>query len=285
MAKSIDDLDRSLQDILKALQAANKASGAGSGSGTGTGGARGPQTLRDVFQNSFRQSMQRGGPLQQMAAHGAGFLGRASGSGAAVGGATGAIAGPIVAVGIELAKVPGRVKEFVEGLHSANKALAQFSPTMAQIMAKSDVADFMRNMRKGEMVAESAGRLAETRGRLNEAMLPAETGMQNLWNSLGNFAGSAVSNFLEKSGWGKQLGEIADSASKQLDLMAEHFGGQSEAIKYMSTQEELEQFMNREAKKIDRKRAGPLANAGAAGAGSSLTQRLRARGANPRLDG
>lgn len=118
---------------------------------------------------------------------------------------------------VSMAQLPNKIKAFAEGLHQANRQFANASPAMAMVMMQSDFQDLMRDMRKGNTIAGSAAGLAEGRNKLLNQMEPAETGFQNLQNRAGELASTAMSAFLEKSGWGKQAGKLFDALGEMLE--------------------------------------------------------------------
>ncbi len=263
MPKTVEDLDKSLQDILKALQAANKSAGVGSGGGTGTGGAQGPKTLRDMFGTQFRQAQQGTGGIGSAIggmARSAGNVAGAAQKGAMLGGPVGGIVAGLGQLGMELAKTPAAVKQFIEGLHGANRALSEYSSSMATVMARSDIKDIMRNMRRGELVAKSAGALSNARANLQDSLVPIETGWQKLENGLGALAGNIVTVFLEKSGLGENFGEWLNQMAETVMEWAKDWGYEVKKKNKMaennSVQDELEGFI----KEIDNQKNKKAAN-------------------------
>jgi hypothetical protein len=201
---NIDDLHKVLEEIKKTLENSAKASVGAPGAATKLGA---PSSIGDHFKASFEKaklgSMKMPGveKLGGMAGKGAGF------GGGMLGGAAGGIVGMTAGLGVELAKLPYHIKEFAEGLHTANRQFAQFSPSMAMVMAQSDMQDNMRKMQQGEQLAASAGGLAEARGRLLDQLTPIDTEWQRLQNRFGETVTSGMATFMEKSGWGAQLTE------------------------------------------------------------------------------
>ena len=206
MPKSIDDLNNVLEEILKVMQGTAKAQGTGGNSSSNT--APGGKTLKDHFADAFKKGAKDGFGFEKMLGGQAGKLGSLAGQGYGAAGMAGAIGAPLLAVGVEMAKLPGQIREFAQELHNANRQFAQFSPSMAMVMAMSDMRDNFRKMDQGEKLAASAERLAEARGNLEDQLAPIETEWQKLKNNVGAGLAEGMSTFLEKSEWGKQLADI-----------------------------------------------------------------------------
>jgi uncharacterized phage infection (PIP) family protein YhgE len=201
MAKNIDDLDKHLEDILKVLQESAKAQGV---TAPGSGGSKkAPKTLQDSFEQAIEKMDGKSIAKNPGLAKQFQSAGGLSGIGKSILGP----AAPLVGVGVELAKLPGQIREFAQGLHDANRQFAQFSPAMAQVFAVSDMQDRLRKMQQGENLAASAGGLAGARGRLEDQLTPLDTQMQRLQNRFGEAVTGAMATFLEKSEYAKQLTE------------------------------------------------------------------------------
>ena len=198
MPSSMDDLNKSLQEILQALK---------KGGGTGGGAGGGTKSIRDMFLQSYGQNKEGGLGIQKAIGGMAGKIGGMAGQGASIAGPIGAIAGPLAALGVELAKTPQKVREFVDGLHQANRSFAAFSPSMAAVFAQADMQDMIRKMGQGEALAPSAKGLADVRMRLEDKLAPIDTQWQRFQNRLGEAIGGGMATFLEKSGWADQLTE------------------------------------------------------------------------------
>lgn len=243
----INELNTTLKEILAAIK---QGAGGGSVSSTGGGKGFGPQSLKDYLINKavggrgfgpqslkgyFAEGMakgQRGGlGIQQALGSVAGKLGQSSGIGSSAAGALGKIGGPLVLIGKELVTLPWKIKDFAEGLHDANRQFAQYSGPMSAVMAQSDMADMIRKMNQGDVLASSAGGLADARGRLLDELAPIETQGQRFQNNLGQAVTNGMANFVEKSGWGKQLEEIMTQGNDFLEDIGKDIGLLSDKAK------------------------------------------------------
>lgn len=196
----INDLNTTLKEVLAAIK---QGAGGGSVSSTGGGKGFGPQSLKDYFTQGVTKGQRGGLGIQQSMGGMLGKLGQSSGMGSNIAGGLGKIAGPLAAIGVEMVKLPWKIKDFAEGLHNANRQFAQYSGPMAAVMAQSDIADMLRSMRQGDTLATSAGGLADARGRLLDQLTPIETQGQRFMNNIGQASTNMVSGFLEKSGFAK----------------------------------------------------------------------------------
>lgn len=128
-----------------------------------------------------------GGAASAAGAAGAGGGGAAAGVGGAL-----AAAGPIgmavaatvavVALGVELAKLPGQIKDWANSLLESQRKLGEVSGAMAQVFARKDVFDTFRNQRIGDATAGSAGNLEGSYEHLSNALESIDTLTSNIWN-------------------------------------------------------------------------------------------------------
>lgn len=264
MASSIEDLQKSLQDILQVLKKTGSAQTGGGGGGAGT-----PKTLKDQIAGALQHSQSRyGGGIAKAIAGRAGSMAGGGGGGQAaslmagrvtsmgsgssatsgmMGGAAGGIAGGLIAIGIELVKLPGRVRELAEHLHEANRQFAQFSPSMGLVMAQSDFRDSMRKMKQGEELSASAGRLADARGKLEDQMVKPETEWEKLKNNFGAALSKGMATFLDKSGY-------SDQAAAILKEFNEFVFGKDTDKKEDTWVEELDELVLDERRKLEDRR-------------------------------
>lgn len=191
MAASIDDLNQSLRDILKAMNA-----------------QPGGPSMGQYFKQGYMGGQKGGLGVSQAVGGMASKMGNAAGIGSSIAGPIGAVMGPVAAFGAEMAKLPWKIKEFAEGLHQANRQFAQYSGPMAAVFAQSDIQDMLRKMKQGDALASSAEGLSNARGRLLDQLAPIETQAQRFQNRLGESITNAMATFMEKSGFGEQLEEI-----------------------------------------------------------------------------
>lgn len=171
--------------------------------GTGDGGpseakAGKPKTIGEFMQKQFAKGEGEGFGIQKGIGNKLGGLAELSGKGAAIGGTFGAIAAPAAALAMELAKLPGQIRDFTNGLHESNRALANFSPAMAQVFAASDWQDAMRKMAKGEAQADSAGSLADSRARMEDAFAPFDNAAANVQNEAMALISEILASILEE---------------------------------------------------------------------------------------
>lgn len=238
------DINTLHQDLTEVLQAIKKLSGeSGTTPGTGSGGS-----IKDALGKRAGAMGRKG--IQDYSV--AGMM--QAGKGAAMGGINSAlggavpILGPMIAIGKELAHLPERIRKFADGLHQANRAFASVSPSMSLVMMQSDFQEMMRNMRKGEAIAGSAGALAEARNKLENQLAPVDVGKQNLMNEAGALLSSAMGNFLEKSDWGKQLGNLFGEGAGALKQLREKMDGEDQ-VREDAWIKELEQLERDEERK------------------------------------
>jgi hypothetical protein len=72
--------------------------------------------------------------------------------------------------------------EFVQRIREANRALAEFSPSMALVFSQSRVRDIQRGFRLGEGTAGTAGNLEKAMGDLKDTFAPVSALIRNNLN-------------------------------------------------------------------------------------------------------
>lgn len=85
-----------------------------------------------------------------------------------------------------------KIRDWSNQLHESNMQFAEFSESMAQVQAQSDFEQFQIKRQKGEERAESAGKLAESKNRLDRELAPIE----NEWAKFKNTVGAGLNNLL-----------------------------------------------------------------------------------------
>lgn len=204
LAKSNQEAVKLLGEIVKFMAKAGGAPGAepryAGKSGTAWAGF---QQLR-AGQNMGMSGLAKG-------AMGGGW-GAAGGAGGSLSmmGKVGLVGGVIT----ELAKLPFHLIKFADGLHQANKAFADVSPSMAAVMAVSDMRDMMREMRQGEQLSGGAKRLADARGQYRDQVAPLETWWQKTKNEFGERHFRGMARILEWTGLGKKAEEQLNKDEK-----------------------------------------------------------------------
>lgn len=246
----INDLHKVLEEIKKVLEQSAKAQVGAPGAATKLGA---PKSMKDHFAGAFEKaklsSMKLPGveKLGGMAGKGSGF------GGGMMGGTMGGIFGMTIGIGVELAKLPGKVKEFADRLHEANRAFAQFSPSMAFVMAQSDMRDQFRKMQMGEDIASSAGSLANARGDITDSLAPVDTAFANLSNNFGTLITGAMNEFLEQSEWAQQLADMVEDLSEVVGDIAGWLNLKKEKDERNDWEEEMERMARSdEVKRVER---------------------------------
>ena len=93
-------------------------------------------------------------------------------------------AGAVLKFGGEVAKMPGKLKEWGDHLHEQNRAFAQWSASMAAVIAIDDARRIQLERDQGERRAGTAKELADARFRLDSSLAPIEDAFANLKNSV-----------------------------------------------------------------------------------------------------
>lgn len=97
------------------------------------------------------------------------------------------IGGPIAAVvqfGAVMVGAIGTVQAWNQSLRAADMQFAEFSASMANVMARQEVRDIQYATARGEARAESAERREESVNRLREAFAPGGDALANTTNNL-----------------------------------------------------------------------------------------------------
>lgn len=125
----------------------------------------------------------------------AGGAGAAAGAGEAAAAAAPALASnpvgwviaavlAIAAVVVALVALPFVIRSFANSMLEGQRKFAESSGAMAQVFAKKDVADTMRDMRVGDKTAGSAGGLSESLTELEDRIEPFTTMVTNFLNNV-----------------------------------------------------------------------------------------------------
>lgn len=130
----------------------------------------------------------------------------------------------------------GKVREWGDHLHEQNRTFAEFSGSMAAVMAQDDARRIWLQREQGERRAQSAKDLAEARFRLDATLAPLEDAFAKLKNQI--VAG---------------LSDSITNAIKKIDRVG--FFNQDDAGAYHSTEGHLwmESFLDEE-RKIEKRR-------------------------------
>lgn len=83
-----------------------------------------------------------------------------------------------------VAEIPSKIKEWGDHLHEQNRMFADFSASMASVMAADDARRVGLQQEQGERRAASARELSDARYRLDKAMAPIEDAFANLKNKV-----------------------------------------------------------------------------------------------------
>lgn len=146
------------------------------------GAAGDPTAIAELAKQKMEEVQKR---LESASGHVASAFKTESGAGAVGQGlrATGDIAGmlpggemtePILKFGAAIAELPDKIKEFANGLHEANKRFADYSGLMTHVMVQQEMRDAILSQQRGDRRAESAGKLAEAKNRLDVATAPLD---------------------------------------------------------------------------------------------------------------
>ncbi len=136
------------------------------------------------------------------AASGGGVMGALGGAGAALGaavglGPVGIALGAVVAVGAAMVALPILIKGWADSLLQSQRALAQFSGSMALVFAQSDIRDYQRNNYLGEATAGSTGFLAGGVNDLKDAFAPITALLTDIWNVVGGLLTRMLATLME----------------------------------------------------------------------------------------
>lgn len=83
-----------------------------------------------------------------------------------------------------IAEGAGKVREWGDALHENNRKLADYSGSMAAVMAQDDAKRIWLQRDQGERRASSAKELADARYRLDSSLAPIEDAFANLKNNV-----------------------------------------------------------------------------------------------------
>lgn len=129
--------------------------------------------------------------------------------------------GPFGMLGEVVLKTADHLKEFSNQLHESNKQFAQWSGSMAGVMARQEARDILFSQQKGEARAGSAEYLATGKSQLEKATMPIENTMAKAQNLLTGVLDRAMAKFLEMGGWVY----LFKAAEKVLDLLTPNVKG------------------------------------------------------------
>lgn len=93
-------------------------------------------------------------------------------------------AGAVLKLGAGAATAVSKIKEWGDHLHEQNRMFAQFSGSMASVIAVDEARRILLQREMGERRAESARNLANARFRLDQTMAPMEDAFANLKNNV-----------------------------------------------------------------------------------------------------
>lgn len=93
-------------------------------------------------------------------------------------------AGATLKLGGAVLQTVGKVKEWGDHLHEQNRIFAEFSASMASVMAADDARRIGLERDQGERRAASAKELSDARYRFDKAMAPLEDAFANLKNNV-----------------------------------------------------------------------------------------------------
>jgi hypothetical protein len=154
------------------------------------------------------------GEAAEEGAEGAAGAGEAAG---AAGGAAGGV-GAAVAIVVEYVKALWKFKTAVErttdSLIETQRKLADASPAMAAIFAQRDVQELLRERKRGDALADSAGYLVGAEQRRKDATLPIETEWQGVKNRFYGFFNDV------EAGMAKQLNAMLGLKEEKGDQQA-----------------------------------------------------------------
>jgi hypothetical protein len=140
----------------------------------------------------------QGGPLG--AASRLGLAGMTAARGATIPASVrGALVRDFVTLGIEVAKLPWKIREWTNSLLESQRDLAQFSGTTAVAFAELDAARIGRKIQTAQDTAESTAKLAQGQNKLEEATRPVDVLITNIENSLGAAADEVGAAFVNSA--------------------------------------------------------------------------------------
>ena len=186
MAKNLSDLIDQIERKLKKEESFDLGSTTGMGAEIAKLGG---SAAKGILQ--FNKSAAGGGGLGQLM----------QGTQSAAGNIAGAVtANPYVQLGLAAVNAVSNIKEWTNNLHESNRGFAEFSGSMAAVIAQSDVRRIQMEQEQGERRARSAQELAEARDRLDRQTAPIEDWWANLKNRLGANFNANMANLLQKFG-------------------------------------------------------------------------------------
>lgn len=97
-----------------------------------------------------------------------------------------------------IAGAAGKVREWGDHLHEQNRTFAEFSGSMAAVMAQDDARRIWLQREQGERRAQSAKDLAEARFRLDATLAPLEDAFAKLKNQIVANLSDAITNAIKK---------------------------------------------------------------------------------------
>lgn len=109
----------------------------------------------------------------------------------------GVAAGAVLKFAGTVAQAPAKIKEWADHLHEANQQFAQFSGSMAAVMAQDEARRIQLMRDQGENRAESAKELSDARYRLDAALAPVEDTLAKFKNKVVAKLADAVGAMVE----------------------------------------------------------------------------------------
>lgn len=121
-------------------------------------------------------------------------------------------AGAVVKLGMAAVEGVQKLRNWNNELHEQNRAFAEYSASMAGVMAEDDARQMQLKREQGERRAGSAKELAEAKSRLDRQLAPIEDFFGNMKNKFAAGMSNILSGALEKLG----IGGDTDEAPKDI---------------------------------------------------------------------
>jgi hypothetical protein len=120
--------------------------------------------------------------------------------GGGIGKAAGAAAGAATTIAVALYEANKAIGQWTESLMESNKKLAEVSGSMAAVMADREIKEMMRDLHKGEAMAETASDLVQAEDRRKKAEDSVTIPLTNLGNKALTFLNDLAADILEPIG-------------------------------------------------------------------------------------
>ena len=151
---------------------------------------------------------------------GGGLAGMVGGLGSMSGGPFGTAIAAVSGFAEKVFAAIGKLRDWNETLHKANKDFAEFSASMAGVMARQEIREIHLSRERGERRAASAEYLAEGKSRLDTAVAPWE----DKWAEIKGYIQGFISD---------QLGALVEKTTdifERLGIISENEGGKHSPI-------------------------------------------------------